>query len=130
MARSPLFYFVINTILAVLLALYGPDIRRWLEVRPSRARSWWRSGVLAQYQRQLAELKQLHNNTYGLLLFAVTEVARAGSYSVWFLFFGPLATLIMMREQQGAPSERMQVMTMFASAIPGLIAGVFCAYIK
>jgi hypothetical protein len=73
---------ILVSVVFFILSLYGPEIRRMIDTRPTKTRNWWKSVRLNRFRYELETLKLRHNNSYELVLYAVTEVGQMAIYAV------------------------------------------------
>ena len=120
-ASKPEFYVsIFLTVILFILSLYGPEIRRVIDTRPTKTRNWWRSVWLGYYRQELDTLNRRHNNAYELVLYALTQI---GQMAVMALVLGFLGMFLALRPSLGLTSDqRALVIILYFAPGPFMIA--------
>ncbi len=109
-------------VIGIFFTLYAGEIRGFMRVPPSKARNWWKSGLLDAYQTELDTLRRIRNNAYEVLIYLITELGQGARISALYLAIGMLIQVLL--ELQAAPKDdRHFFILVFLCMVPTFIAG-------
>ena len=65
---------VVFYVLALVVSIYGSDIKRYVHSRPGRVKEGYRQGAISAISSNIALLRRLHGNPYELLKYFISEL--------------------------------------------------------